>query len=80
VVFKGQIQQNFVVLHDSHSPSFAPWIKKPQGAIAKGCKGKQTKRKLVSVGEGGVTETLRKKYATKKYIKVETWRCEREIY
>jgi hypothetical protein len=35
VAFKGQMQQKFVVLHDSRPPIVAPWIRKPAGEGAK---------------------------------------------
>ena len=53
VAFKGQMQQNFVVLHDSRPPNVTPWIRKNAGDGAK--------RKLVGEGSGTGTPEKRKK-------------------
>ena len=44
--FKGQLQQNFVVLHDACPPGVAPWTRKPDAVVKK----PQIKRKLNTEG------------------------------
>ena len=47
--FKGQMQQNFVVLHDSQPPCVAPWVSTPARGERGGATNKsQNKRKLVN--------------------------------
>ena len=47
--FKGQMQQNFVVLHDSQPPCVAPWVRTPARGGRGGATNKtQHKRKLVN--------------------------------
>ena len=53
VAFRGQMQQNFVVLHDSHPPCVTPWVRKPIGESAK--------RKLIGGSGGTGTPEKRKK-------------------
>ena len=60
VAFRGQMQQNFVVLHDSCPPVVTPWLRKQTNVGARGGDGKLVaKRKLAN--EGGTKGTPEKK-------------------
>jgi hypothetical protein len=54
--FKGQLQQNFVVLHDSCPPVVTPWIRKEANTVRKNSVGK---RKMIDTAR--VIEKKKKK-------------------
>lgn len=61
--FRGQLQQNFVVLHDSCPPGVAPWVRGPAGTGAQGTEAEaksKHKRKLVGEGAAGTPEKRKK--------------------
>ena len=58
--FKGQMQQNFAVLHDSCPPVVTPWIRNQAGADKFGLAAR-AKRKLTVDGSGSGTPEKRQK-------------------
>jgi hypothetical protein len=56
--FKGQLQQNFVVLHDSCPPVVTPWIRKEANTVGKNSAGK---RKLINAASVIGTPEKKKK-------------------
>ena len=64
--FKGQMQQNFVVLHDTCTPGAAPRFERTAGRGAGGSRGRpqmknQMKRKMSGEGHGGSATAEKKK-------------------